>query len=51
MEKKNYMAPAMRVVQMRHKCIMGPGSPGQEPIRSVSGRRNSYHSVDAATWE
>lgn len=43
MEKKIYVAPAMRAVQMRHKCIMQQTSPGEETRQS---KRNQYDSVE-----
>ena len=50
MEKKIYVAPAMRAVQMRHKCRMLDGSP-VEPVQSIHSSRRNYTSVEADTWQ
>ena len=47
MNKKTYLMPAMRSVEMRHKLQMLDGSPGGvTPTNSVSAGRNSYGSAN-----
>lgn len=43
MKRKDYQTPAMRAVQMRHKCIMQQTSPDEETRQS---KRNQYNSVE-----
>lgn len=49
MEKKIYVAPMVRAVQMRHKARILQTS--DEPVQSIHSSRSNYGTATTDTWQ
>lgn len=43
MKRRDYMKPAMQVVELKHQCCILAGSPGEQ---QCGGQRQDYESYD-----